>query len=192
MNPGIEAVVVAGRSTVEPASNAIPNCLMQVGGRPVLDYWVKSLAEARISTAWVISHAHAKGMQEYIEANNAAFQLCLVESHGLELPAVASTLAAHGAPADDADVIVILNGASLTDIDLRPLIAFHCQHGDPFTMVLLQRQGSCGGIVDLDAQGRIVSFTDKANRSTGSLVDAGLYVMDAQAFGEIATMGALI
>lgn len=193
MNSGIEVVILAGGlgSTVQPASEVIPICLMQVGGRPILDYWVNSLAEARISTARVISHPRAEGMSEYIGAKNAAFKLFRTESDVLELPGLAKALVVNAALAADAHVVVILNGSSLTDIDLRSLITFHCHHNDPFTMVLLQHEGTCDGMVDLDAEGRIVSFTDKTSMSGRNLVDAGLYVIDAQVFREIATMGAL-
>jgi D,D-heptose 1,7-bisphosphate phosphatase len=71
------------------------------------------------------------------------------------------------------------------------LIAFHRQHGDPLTMVLFRAPNprACG-IAELDGEGRIVSFIEKPERPVSDLANAGLYVVDASAYREIASMGA--
>ena len=58
--------------------------------------------------------------------------------------------------------IVIIYADNLSDVDLRPLIAFHRRHGDPLTMVLFRAPDprACG-IAELDREGRIVSFVEK-------------------------------
>ena len=40
--------------------------------------------------------------------------------------------------ADDSEDVVIVYADNFSDIDLRPLVAFHRRHGDPLTMVLFQ------------------------------------------------------
>ena len=93
--------------------------------------------------------------------------------------------------ADFADEIVIIYADNLSDIDLRPLLAFHRQHDDPLTMVLFRAPNprACG-IADLDGEGRIVSFVEKPERPTSNLANAGLYVVSAAAYREISAMGA--
>ena len=87
--------------------------------------------EARINT-----HAHATRVRDYLFAVNAAARLRLVESNEPELLGTAGTVTANGDLADLADLILIIYADNLSDIDLRPLIAFHRDHGDPLTMVL--------------------------------------------------------
>ena len=68
---------------------------------------------------------------------------------------------------------------------------FHRQHGDALTMILFRapEPRQCG-IARLDHDGRIVSFTEKPEQPEGDLANAGIYVMDAPAYREIAAMGA--
>ena len=85
--------------------------------------------------------------------------------------------------------IVIIYADNLSDIALRPLLAFHRTHDDPFTMVLFRAPDprACG-IAELDAAGRIVAFVEKPDRPATDLANAGLYVVDAEAYREIAAM----
>ena len=86
---------------------------------------------------------------------------------------------------------MIIYADNFSDIDLRPLLAFHRTHGDPFTMVLFRAPDprACG-IAELDAAGRIVSFVEKPEQPASDLANAGLYVVDAEAYREIAAMRA--
>ena len=86
---------------------------------------------------------------------------------------------------------MIIYADNLSDIDLRPLLAFHRTHDDPFTMVLFRAPDprACG-IAELDAAGRIVAFVEKPDRPATDLANAGLYVVDAEAYREIAAMRA--
>ena len=61
----------------------------------------------------------------------------------------------------------------------------------PFTMVLFRAPDprACG-IAELDAAGRIVAFVEKPDRPATDLANAGLYVVDADAYREIAAMRA--
>ena len=193
MSPRAKALILAGGlgSRLRPLTDMIPKCLVPIGGRALLDYWVECLIEAGISEARINTHAHAERMREHIGSVNAAGRLRLAESYEPELLGSAGTVAANADLADDADEIVIIYADNLSDIDLRPLIAFHRQHGDPLTMVLFRAPNprACG-IADLDGEGRIVSFVEKPERPTSDLANAGLYVVDAAAYREIAAMGA--
>ena len=101
----------------------------------------------------------------------------------------AGTVSANADFASDADQIVIIYADNLSNIDLRPLLSFHRTHRDPFTMVLFRAPNprACG-IAELDSKGRIVSFVEKPERPASDLANAGLYVLDAGAYREIAAM----
>ena len=89
------------------------------------------------------------------------------------------------------DEIVIIYADNFSDIDLRPLIAFHREHTDPLTMVLFRAPNpSACGIAELDEEGRIISFVEKPKAPASNLANAGLYVIDAAAYREIAEMKA--
>jgi len=189
----VKALLLAGGlgTRLRPLTETIPKCLIPIAGRPLLDYWVQYLAEAGIVEARINTHAHAERVRDYIESVNASGRLRLVEAHEPELLGSAGTVAANAELADGAETVVILYADNLSDLDLRPLLAYHRRHGDPLTMVLFRAPDprACG-IVELDAQDRIVSFVEKPERPKSDLANAGLYVLDAAAYRAIAAMRA--
>jgi histidinol-phosphate phosphatase family protein len=191
---GLKALLLAGGlgTRLRPLTDTVPKCLVPIAGRPLLDVWVDCLVEAGAVEARINTHALADVVRAYIEQVNADGRLRLVESHEPTLLGSAGTVTANANLADGADEVVIIYADNLSDIDLRPLIAFHRQHSDPLTMVLFRAPNprACG-IAELDAEGRIVSFVEKPERPTSDLANAGLYVVDAAAYREIAAMGAV-
>jgi D-glycero-D-manno-heptose 1,7-bisphosphate phosphatase len=144
------------------------------------------IREGRIST-----HALAAKVRSYVQQVNAQGRLRLVESLEATLLGSAGTVAANANVADDTEQVVVIHTDKLSDIDLRPLIAFHRQHGDPLTMVLFRAPNPHNsGMAELDSKGRVISFVEKSEQPARDLADAGLYVLDAAAYGEIASMRA--
>jgi histidinol-phosphate phosphatase family protein len=190
---GLKALLLAaGLGTrLRPLTDTVPKCLVPIAGRPLLDVWVDSLAEADAVEARINTHALAETVRAYVEQVNAAKRLRLVESYEPTLLGSAGTVTANADLADDAELVVILYADNLSDIDLRPLIAYHRQHGDPLTMVLFRAPNpSACGIAELDGDGRIISFVEKPQRPASNLANAGIYVVTAEAYREIAAIGA--
>jgi histidinol-phosphate phosphatase family protein len=193
MGPRARALILAGGlgTRLRPLTDETPKCLLAIGNRVLLDYWVESLSEAGITEARINNHAHAGQVREYIGRVNAGGRLRLIESYEPELLGSAGTVTANLDLAEDADEIVIIYADNLSDVDLRPLIAFHRQHDDPVTMVLFRAPNprACG-IAEMDDVGRIVSFVEKPEHPASDLANAGLYVVDAAAYREMAARGA--
>jgi histidinol-phosphate phosphatase family protein len=189
----VKALLLAGGlgTRLRPLTDTVPKCLVPVLDRPLLDYWVDRLAEAGIDEARLNTHALAEQVRAYIAGVNSAGRVHLVESHEPVLLGSAGTITANADLADLADQIVIIYADNLSDIDLGPLLEFHRSHKDPFTMVLFRAPNprSCG-IAQLDAVGRIVSFIEKPEQPATDLANAGLYVIEASAYREIAALKA--
>ncbi len=187
------ALLLAGGlgTRLRPLTDTIPKCLIPIDDRSLLDFWLESLAEAGIPEARINTHAHAERVRKFIGSVNARGRIRLVESYEPELLGSAGTIAANADLADDADDVVIIYSDNLSDVDLRALLAFHRRHDDPMTMVLFRAPNprACG-IAELDAQGRVVSFVEKPEQPASDLANAGLYVVDAAAYREIAAMRA--
>ena len=189
----VKALLLAGGlgSRLRPVTDTIPKCLVSIAGRSLLDYWIERLTEAGIAEARINTHAHAEQVREYIGSVNAGDQVRLSESYEPELLGSAGTIAANADLADNVEDVVIIYADNLSDIDLRPLLGFHRWHGDPMTMMLFRAPNprACG-IAELDSQSRVVSFVEKPDRPVSDLANAGLYVVNAAAYREIAAMRA--
>jgi histidinol-phosphate phosphatase family protein len=185
-------LLAAGLGTrLHPLTNTIPKCLVPIGGRPLLDYWIDRLVEAGVREARLNTHALAEQVRDYIAGVNRAGRLRLAESYEPELLGSAGTIAANASLAEGADEIIIIYADNFSNVDLRQMLAFHRDHDDPFTMLLFHAPDprACG-IAELDGRGRIVSFVEKPREPRGDLANAGVYVVDADAYREIAGMGA--
>jgi histidinol-phosphate phosphatase family protein len=189
----IKSLLLAGGlgTRLRPLTDSVPKCLIPIAGRPLLDIWIQRLVECGIREARINTHALAEAVRAHIAQINAENELRLVEAHEPVLLGSAGTVTANADLADDVDEIIIIYADNFSDIDLRPLIAFHREHPDPLTMVLFRAPDPCAcGIAELDREGRIISFVEKPEAPTGNLANAGLYVIDAAAYREIAKMKA--
>ncbi len=187
----IKAVLLAaGLGTrLRPLTDDCPKCLIEIDGRPLLDYWVVAVGRAGIGEALINTHHGADMVREYIAQNNAKRKVRLVESHEPELLGSAGTLHANRNWANDSTACVLIYADNLSDVDLSRLCDYHQSHDDPLTVVLFHAPvpESCG-IVTLDGENRIIAFEEKPQRPVGDLANAGVYVCDSHLYEKIADM----
>jgi D,D-heptose 1,7-bisphosphate phosphatase len=185
-------LLAAGLGTrLRPLTDTVPKCLVPIGGRLLLDYWMDRLVEAGVREARINTHALADRVREYIARINQFGPLRLSESYEPELLGSAGTIAANADLAENTDDVIIIYADNLSDVDLGRMLAFHRGHGDPFTMLLFRAPNprACG-IAELDALGRVVSFVEKPKEPQSDLANAGIYIVSAAAYREIAAMKA--
>jgi glucose-1-phosphate adenylyltransferase len=80
-----------------------------------------------------------------------------------------------------ADYVLVLAGDHVYRMDYQPMIAFHQQCGADITLgavVVRLEEGHRFGMMETDAEGRIVSFEEKPARPRGTLGSMGIYVFD--------------
>jgi D,D-heptose 1,7-bisphosphate phosphatase len=185
-------LLAAGLGTrLRPLTDSVPKCLIPIAGRPLLDIWIHCLVECGIRETRINTHALAGAVRAHIAQVIAQSKLILIEAHEPVLLGSAGTITANIDLSDGADEVVVIYADNFSDIDLRPLIAFHRGHVDPLTMVLFRAPNprACG-IVELDEEQRIISFVEKPEVPASNLANAGLYIIDAAAYREIAEMKA--
>jgi NDP-sugar pyrophosphorylase family protein len=188
----VKALLLAGGlgTRLRPITDSLPKCLIPIAGRPLLDYWADRLAEAGIRDALINTHAHADQVRSHIRRANTQGGVRFTEFHEPQLLGSAGTIAANPTYCDQADAIVVIYADNLSDVDLRGLLAFHGSHQDPLTMLLFRASDPTAcGIVEVDTQGRVVSFVEKPAFPRSDMANAGIYVLSAAAYREIAQMG---
>jgi mannose-1-phosphate guanylyltransferase len=187
------ALLLAGGlgTRLRPLTETVPKCLIPVGGRPMLDYWIDALEQAGIAQALVNTHHLPGPVRVYMADVNATRNVTLTEAFEPELLGSAGTVTANRDWADGAEQIVVIYADNLSDMDLGALVAFHNAHSDPMTMALFRTPypEKCG-IAALDDQNRITEFVEKPEQPRSDLANAGIYVLDGDAWREIADMGA--
>ena len=191
MSQRVKALVLAGGfgTRLRPITNTTPKCLVPVGGKPMLNYWFDALEAAGIRDVLINTHHLRDAVTDHIERENAARDLDVVEAYEPELLGSAGTVHANRAFADDADDIVVIYADNLSTLDLPAMVKAHQDSGQPMTMALFRASNpSQCGIAAQDDTGRIVSFVEKPDAPQSDLANAGVYVLTAKAFNEIADM----
>lgn len=188
-----KALLLAGGlgTRLRPLTETVPKCLIKVGGRPMLDYWIDALDGAGITEALINTHHLPDPVRRHINQVNRTRNLTLTEAFEPELLGSAGTVSANHDWANDANDILVIYADNLSDIDLHAFVAFHRAHDDPMSMALFHTPypSKCG-IATLDDQNRVTEFVEKPDQPKSDLANAGLYVLDADAWREIADMGA--
>jgi NDP-sugar pyrophosphorylase family protein len=87
---------------------------------------------------------------------------------------------------------VVAYGDILTDLDISAMAAFHARHQAVVTIALSPVPNPHEkGIVELDPQGRILSFTEKPAPGTekGNLASGGIYILEPEVLDYIPPSG---
>jgi mannose-1-phosphate guanylyltransferase len=184
-------LLAAGLGTrLRPLTDAVPKCLVDIAGRPLLDYWFEALSEAGIREVLVNTHHLPEQVRRFIAGKNLqGFRA--IETFEAQLLGSAGTIAANALWADDADDVVIIYSDNLSDVNVADLLATHRRYGDPITMLLFHAPNpkACG-IAELDGEGRVIAFEEKPATPKSDLANGGLYAITAAAWREIAGMQA--
>ena len=163
---------------------------MSILGRPLLDYWFEALARADVNRVRVNTHHLPESVRDFLAAKcNDGFDAA--ESFEPELLGSAGTVTANRDLADGADDVLLIYADNLSSVDLADMIRFHRSHGDPMTMLLFRAENpSACGIAELDDVQRVIGFEEKPDDPKSDLANAGVYIVSADAFREIADMNA--
>jgi NDP-sugar pyrophosphorylase family protein len=184
-------LLAAGLGTrLRPLTDRVPKCLVEIAGKPLLDYWIDGLERAGVRDVLVNTHHLPELVRAHLAELREQRGFAITEAYEPKLLGSAGTIAANREFSADADQCLIVYADNLSDLDLGALLRFHVGHGDPFTMALFRttRPKECG-IAALDSDARIVDFTEKPAEPTSDLANAGVYVLTADAYREIADLG---
>jgi NDP-sugar pyrophosphorylase family protein len=181
----MEALLLAGGKgeRLGDVAGGRPKPLVRVAGEPLAAYMVSRLAAAGVGRVVI---ACAAGQEELFEAELAGIGPDIVavgepeplgRGGGLRM---AATARAEQGP------VLALNGDEILDVDLAALAAFHRARGGAATVVVA-RVRSAFGVVELDADDRIVAFREAPELP--HWVNAGLYVLDEEALARLPERG---
>ena len=182
------ALIIAGGEgeRLRPLTSDRPKPMIEVAGKPILEYQVQWLAGQGISDVVLLCGYKAEAIQEHF-GDGSRFGLRV--HYSLEQEPLgrggALKLGARLLPADDG-LALALNGDILTNQPLAPLLRYHQRKGATAT-VMLSRLRSPYGIARLDRAGHIVAFQEKP--ILPHWMNAGLYVLSPQFFRRLPERG---
>ena len=187
-----KALLLAGGlgTRLRPLTDSVPKCLVDVAGRPLLDYWFDALGAAGVHDILINTH-HLPGPVDRFLALKDRHGFRAIASFEPTLLGSAGTIAAHPRWADKADDVLIIYADNLSDVNVTALLRAHRQHGQAMTMLLFRAPDpkACG-IAVLNPDGLVTAFEEKPAVPKSNLANAGVYAVTAAAWREIAAMQA--
>jgi mannose-1-phosphate guanylyltransferase len=178
-------LLAAGLGTrLRPITDTTPKCLVEIGGRSLLDIWLDALTKAGVHQVLVNTH-HLAGLVEAHAADRSTPPVVQL-SHEPVLLGSAGTLRANRDFVTDDDMFLVINADNLTDFDLGVLIDAHRAAGTIATLSVFRapRPSECG-IVEVAADGRVVGFVEKPAEPPSDLANAGMYAFHPGVLDEI-------
>lgn len=177
-------LLAAGLGTrLRPVTDVVPKCLVEVGGRTLLDTWLDALAAAGVDEVLVNTHHLAEQVVDHVthRATGPAVHL----AHEPVLLGSAGTLLNNRDFLDGEDMFLVLNADNLTDFDLRVLVDAHRAGGAVATLTVFRtpRPSECGILEVVD--GRVVGFVEKPASPRSDLANAGMYAFGPEVLDEI-------
>lgn len=174
-------LLAAGLGTrLAPLTDHLPKCLMPIRGRPLLGLWLDLLTEAGIDDITVNTHYQADKVAAYVARTPHAHAVRLV--HEPTLLGTAGTIARFAPEAPDGPML-IAHADNLTLFDVRGFVRSHADRpqGVVLTMMTFDPDDprECG-VVELDAERRVIGFHEKVADPPTRLANAAVYLADPE------------
>jgi mannose-1-phosphate guanylyltransferase len=182
-------VLVGGFGTrMRPLTNHVPKSMLPVGHEPMISRLIGRLVEGGVTD---VTLALGFKAEPFIEAFpdgrcRGARLHYAVEPEPLDTGGAIRFAAEHSGVDG---TFVVANGDIITDLDVSVLLATHRAAGAEATIHLTPVEDpSSFGIVDTDADGRVLQFVEKppAGTMSSNLINAGTYVLDPSVVERIA------
>jgi len=172
-------LLAAGLGTrLRPLTNTIPKCLVQVAGKPLLEWWILLFEKYGINEVLINTHYLSEQVEEYISNYKSDIKFELFYEKNL--------LGSAGTIRANKDFIqnekfLIVYADNLTNFNIRKFVKFHKSHKLPFSVALFKTDmPKTKGIVELDKDNRVISFEEKPRNPKSNLANAGIYIAEPE------------
>ena len=159
-----------------------PKCMVEVGGRPVLERNIEWLAAGGVHDLAVNLHHCADVVSGYF-GDGKAYGATIHWSHEVELLGTAGTLASLRQWIGS-ECFLVVYADNLIGCDLPALVASHLAGTPAATVALFEREDvTASGVAELTDDDRIVRFVEKPSpgETDSRWVSAGLLVLGPRA-----------
>ena len=181
----MEAVILAGGKAerLGDAARGRPKALVEVAGRPLIEYQLRALAHAGVTRVIISCRA---GEEATFEEHLGANELPIVYAGEPEPLGRGGGLRFATRERRESGACFALNGDELFDVDLEAMLAHHRDHS-PAATVAVAHFASPFGVVEIADDDRITGFREAPQLPHWA--NMGLYVLDDEAIDRLPERG---
>ncbi|EFL89548.1 nucleotidyltransferase family protein [Ahrensia sp. R2A130] len=183
-------LLAAGLGTrLRPITDTIPKCLVPIHGRPLIDIWFDLLADADVERIVVNTHYFADTVVDHVASSPYRDRIELLYEEEL-LGTAGTMIAARRLLGDGA--FLLAHGDNLTTFDLPQMQKRHENREPDIAMTMLAFRtddpSSCG-ILETDAESRVLAMHEKVAQPPGNLANAAVYIVEPEVANYAASLG---
>ena len=174
---------------LRPITDNIPKCLVPIGGRPLLDYWIESMISVDVSKILINTHYHADIVQEFIKQHKYKDKIEILFEPNLV--GTGGTLRDAAGKIKNEDVLV----AHADNFCLAPMSDFIKCFQSRFNQIELTIMTfradvpSACGIVEIDDLGIVQSFHEKVAHPPSNLASGAVFILSSNVVKFVAKHG---
>lgn len=182
------AVLAGGAGTrLRPLVSDRPKSLALVSGRPFLSFLLERIASAGIRHVVICTGYRGEMIQKTYGHTFQSMSVCYSHEHPPLGTAGALRLAL---PLYRSDPVMVFNGDSYCEVDLKDLCEYHQKKKSEGTVVTtLARNSRRYGCVETDPENRVTKFLEKQIRHHGIQINAGIYLLNKGLLASIPNAG---
>jgi mannose-1-phosphate guanylyltransferase len=175
-------ILAAGLGTrLQPLTKKWPKCLMPIGKRPLLEYWLLTLQSLGIQDVLVNLHSHADFVREFISRKYFADWVSM--THEVNLLGTAGTLRAN-LNFFRGEKTLLIHGDNWCQCDFKEFINYHANYRPSHCLITMmtfksENPVNCG-IVEIDSDGIVIRFHEKVSNPPGNIANAAVYLLEPE------------
>jgi mannose-1-phosphate guanylyltransferase len=171
-------LLAAGLGTrLRPVTDSLPKCLVDINGRPLLDYWIELLSNAGIVDILVNLHHMPEAVRSYIDGCRYPVKIATVYEE--RLLGTGGTLLKNNAFFRK-EPLMLIHADNLSFFDVRAFEDKFDSRGNNIDMTMMtfhtDAPETCG-IVEIDGMGVVRALHEKVRTPPGNLANAAVYIL---------------
>ena len=164
-------------SRLRPITNVTPKCLVEIDGRPLLDYWFDLLGKGDIDEVIINTHHLADQISTYLQ--NRFFQIPVRQVNEKELLGTAGTLLKNRIFYQE-EPILLIHADNLSVFSLKKFINTFMSRQKEIEITMMtfttDAPENCG-IVKLNHAGVVTKFYEKSQIDHGRIANGAVYIV---------------
>ena len=178
----MKALLLAGGfgTRLKPLTENIPKCLVPLGNKPLLDYWINGLTEANFNSLLINTHYLADQVKEFVRHHPMRNKIELL--HEENLLGTAGTLKENINILKHEDCLMV-HADNYCTADFNEFLLRHQNRPKECLITMMtfytKEPQSCG-IVELDENGLVQNFYEKEETPRGNIANGAIYMLSKE------------
>lgn len=180
-------ILCAGFATrLQPLTLTVPKHLLNVAGRPVLDYVVERLAAVGIERGVLVSnHVFVDAFRSWADDSAIPLQVQIVDDGATSNEGRLGSVGDLRFGLEEGDIqedFLVVNGDNVFTFALDPMLQTFRRRGNTIVMYDVGSLAAAAklGVPQCDSTGRVVAFREKPPDPATTVVSIGIYAYQAE------------